>query len=605
MTNPRDRPPPARPAEVPASAASRAAPATAATGTAAAASGARAPERAARVRQRLRLIDACISALHIHGPSRTTVEKVVEIADMSPGIVRFYFDSKAAMLVASLQFLSTEFEERLLIPVAALKDDPKRALELLVDLYLDSDIASPRKVSVWYSFWGEASSRQEYYDICGLKDDRFAALVLELIERLILESHAAHLDADGVALGLIGVLEMLWQDFAFRSEETIDRPAARRRCMNYLRSVFPRVFAEIPGAGSRATAGAGAAADDSLGYLPGWAYASPALFAAESRRVLAAAWQFVGLATEVAAPGEFLALNLRDCRALVLRDEEGVLRAFHNECTRRPHALLGGRRGRLGVGPACSVHGLEFDLRGRARGADGTPLRPLALALQGGAIFVRPGAGAALPALPADADFDGCEPAGLPVETALAADWKLIVEQWLELTLAAQPDTSLAGLLATAAVGFDAASGAASWRAALRADAPGWTHGHYARLVAGPPAAGWTRLFIPPNQLVEWRPDGILVLQVIAEAAGRCRLRRFDYARAEPTRRERALTYLARRITDGWLARELAMLESLQAGVVGTTAEEAARRAPAVPAALAAFRRSIAPLLAGTQPTDA
>ena len=41
-----------------------------------------APERASRVRQRQRLIDACISALHIHGPSRTTVEKVVALAGL-------------------------------------------------------------------------------------------------------------------------------------------------------------------------------------------------------------------------------------------------------------------------------------------------------------------------------------------------------------------------------------------------------------------------------------------------------------------------------------------------------------------------------------------
>ena len=46
-----------------------------------------------RQRQRQRLIDACISALHIYGPSRTTVEKVVALADLSPGFVRFYFDS--------------------------------------------------------------------------------------------------------------------------------------------------------------------------------------------------------------------------------------------------------------------------------------------------------------------------------------------------------------------------------------------------------------------------------------------------------------------------------------------------------------------------------
>jgi TetR/AcrR family transcriptional regulator, transcriptional repressor of bet genes len=164
--------------------------------------------RNAHSRQRQRLIDACISALHIYGPSRTTVEKVVAIAKMSPGIVRFYFASKAAMLVASLQFLAAEFEEQLLVPVARLKSRPVTALELMVDLYLDPEIASPRKVSVWYAFWGEASSRQEYYDICGQKDESFAALVRELIERLIIETDQPQLDPDGIALGLIGVLEL-------------------------------------------------------------------------------------------------------------------------------------------------------------------------------------------------------------------------------------------------------------------------------------------------------------------------------------------------------------------------------------------------------------
>src|ERR1700744_5815139 len=143
--------------------------------------------RNTHARQRQHLIDACISALHIYGPSRTTVEKVVAIAKMSPGIVRFYFASKASMLVASLQFLAAEFEEQLLVPVGRLKGSPVAALQMMVDLYLDSEIASPRKVSVWYAFWGEASSRQEYYDICGKIDERFAALVHELIERLIVD----------------------------------------------------------------------------------------------------------------------------------------------------------------------------------------------------------------------------------------------------------------------------------------------------------------------------------------------------------------------------------------------------------------------------------
>ena len=146
-----------------------------------------------------------------------------------------------------------------MLPVARLKDTPVQALRLLVDLYLDADIASPRKVSVWYSFWGEASSRQEYLDICGKKDDDFAVLVRELIERMIASCGATHLDADGVALGLIGVLEVLWQGFAFQSEANIDRVAAVERSLRYLRSVFPGHFGEA--ATPAALTVVGAAAD--------------------------------------------------------------------------------------------------------------------------------------------------------------------------------------------------------------------------------------------------------------------------------------------------------------------------------------------------------
>jgi TetR/AcrR family transcriptional regulator, transcriptional repressor of bet genes len=198
--------------------------------------------RPGRVRARQLLIDACISALHIYGPSRTTVARVVALADLSPGIVRFYFNSKAAMLVAALEYLAAEFEERVLKPVAALHHSPVAALGLLVELYLDPQIASPRKVSVWYSFWGEASSRQEYLDICGRKDEDFAVLVHDLIEGLIARTGAAHLDADGVALGLIGVLEVLWQGIAFQTEENLDRRALVARALAYLSSVFPGQF---------------------------------------------------------------------------------------------------------------------------------------------------------------------------------------------------------------------------------------------------------------------------------------------------------------------------------------------------------------------------
>ena len=383
--------------------------------------------RSAHNRQRQRLIDACISALHIHGPSRTTVEKVVAIAKMSPGIVRFYFDSKAALLVASLQFLAAEFEEQLLVPVSKLKSNPVAALELLVDLYLDPEIASPRKVSVWYSFWGEASSRQEYYDICGQKDESFAALVRELIGRLIEASGQHQLDADGVALGLIGVLEMLWQDFAFRSEDAIDRRAARRRAMAYLKSIFPGQFVPRRGAPGRRAAARRRAALCGLGLRPR-ARVRPGASRTPSRR-----GKRPHTSPSLPRAGDFVTADLGVERVLLIRDSYGAIQALRNSCPEVPHALVTARRGRIEDHIDCPVHGLKFDRSGRSAGGAHAGLEPLDLHTAGGFLLVRSAAGAAhaaplWPERRARAPLRALAPAP---DIEVQANWKLLVELWL------------------------------------------------------------------------------------------------------------------------------------------------------------------------------
>jgi TetR/AcrR family transcriptional repressor of bet genes len=493
-----------------------------------------------RQRQRQRLIDACISALHIYGPSRTTVEKVVALADLSPGIVRFYFDSKAAMLVASLEHLAAEFDERVLVPVGRLKDTPVEALRLLVNLYLDADIASPRKVSVWYAFWGEASARQEYQDICGKKDEEFAALVRELMERMIAVSGATHLDADAVALGLIGVLEVLWQGIAFQSEANIDRPAAVARSLRYLHSVFPGQFDEFVHGARRNSAGAAAGTD----RLPPQAYRDEALLAAEREQLLRPAWQVFGYETELRAAGDFLSGEVAGERVLVVRAERGRLHAFLNACRRRPHALVSARRGHLKSAVHCAAHSLTYSFDGRlVEGSTPGDLAPLELLRAGRLLLVRAAdAGRPVPGSAADESaWDAFAPLvpGAVTERDVAADWKVVVEQWLEAPLPRQR-------------------------------------------------------FVAPNQLLEIEAHHATILQVTPTAPGHSRLRRFEFsaARAQGSRK---------RVTSGrprsgtWLGRQIALAESTQAGLESATGS--ALEAGPVDPALAQFRAQIAAVM--------
>jgi TetR/AcrR family transcriptional repressor of bet genes len=524
-------------------------------------------------RQRQRLIDACISALHSYGPSRTTVQKVVAIAKMSPGIVRFYFASKAAMLVASLQFLASEFEEQVLTPVSRLKDKPVAALRLLVELYLDPGIASPRKVSVWYSFWGEASSRQEYYDICGQKDESFAVLVRALIERLILESGHAHLDADGVALGLIGVLEMLWQDFAFKDEEDIDRAAAKERAMAYLRSVFPGQF---PAASGGSALSVGAHESPSA-----WAYDSARLYALEREHVFQNSWQFVGHAASLLGEGDYLCNDLGFDRALLVRGADGRLRGFRNSCPAAPHALVTPGHGRLKA-IRCGVHALSFGLDGSSMGSS-IDLQPMEVAEAGELLLVRTKQrSAGEPAFPDRWQQLELAPGAraLPAhaDTPIAADWKVVAELFLGLsTLPA---------------------------------AQGWSAACYQRLTTHAPAA-IRRYFLGPNHWIGVRPDGWTMLQILPLGPGRCALRRYGCTWCEADAPALAAQYLATRLfaldraayggaANGRVS-ELSVAESIQRGVVDLGHRSARERWPAV----SEFHRqllTILPVMGSDQP---
>ena len=284
--------------------------------------------------------------------------------------------------------------------------------------------------------------------------------------------------------------------------------------------------------------------------LPAWAYAHAALLAAERDRLLRPAWQIIGHDAEVPAAGDFLSADLAGERALVVRDERSRLHAFRNACRRRPHALVIARTGHLEGAIHCASHNLTYRLDGRLVDGD-TPgdLSALGLAQWGRLIVVR--AAGPAPAAPLEgagvdwAAFDRLTPVGAQ-QIQVAADWKLIVERWLE-------------------------------------------------------APTQQRQFLPPNQLIEARRDAALILQVIPVAAGRCRLQRYDYSATTPTRRagrsKRSASTQARwqRQINAWLQREIALAESTQTGLAGAP-EEIEDPGP-IADALLQFRRSITALL--------
>jgi phenylpropionate dioxygenase-like ring-hydroxylating dioxygenase large terminal subunit len=356
---------------------------------------------------------------------------------------------------------------------------------------------------------------------------------------------------------------MLWQEFAFRTEADIDRPAAKRRAMAYLRSIFPGQFGASPDAG--------AAAGD--GRLAGWVYANSRLFAAERQSLFQDSWQFAAHQMQIPRPGDFLGADLGIERALVVRDEAGEVRAFRNSCSEAPHILMAARAGRVDL-IQCTVHGLQFELNGRRRGARGAAdLTALELRLIGDLILVR-SAERRRPDTAVGDDWvefsppPGVRPSRPPVETPIAADWKLVIEQWLEsATLSESRD----------------------------ADEHGWSARSYGRLLGSSANFSWQRRFLPPNHRIELRPDGFTLWQALPIGPGRCLLRQHDFTLCEADRPARAAQYLASRLNPYARRSAVALAESTQTGIV-TFGHEAANGAQAAPA-VAVFRRQLVALL--------
>jgi glycine betaine catabolism A len=99
--------------------------------------------------------------------------------------------------------------------------------------------------------------------------------------------------------------------------------------------------------------------------LPGHYYRDPNVFRVEFDQVFCRTWFCVGRSEAVRSPGSYLATEVVDQPIIVLRDRDGVLRAFHNVCRHRGTLLLDSGCGPLRGAIKCPYHAWTYGLDGR------------------------------------------------------------------------------------------------------------------------------------------------------------------------------------------------------------------------------------------------
>ncbi len=191
------------------------------------------------------------------------------------------------------------------------------------------------------------------------------------------------------------------------------------------------------------------------GPHPGWAphewYTSEALLDIERRRLFDRSWALVGTADDLPEPGTYLTATVGSSLLVILRDEAGGVRAFHNLCRHRGLPMVEGQ-GRCGRFMTCPYHQWSYDLGGALRkvpqageqfpGID--PLRwglePAAAAEWHGMVFANPDPQASpLPAALGildrrlEAFLSGPLVEVAKVEYTARCNWKLLVENHVDV----------------------------------------------------------------------------------------------------------------------------------------------------------------------------
>lgn len=76
-------------------------------------------------------------------------------------------------------------------------------------------------------------------------------------------------------------------------------------------------------------------------------------------------WLLAGIASDAPNPGDYFKFDIGRASIVVVRGEDGELRAFHNVCQHRANPMVDSDFGSLGGCFHCSFHGWEYGLDGK------------------------------------------------------------------------------------------------------------------------------------------------------------------------------------------------------------------------------------------------
>lgn len=309
--------------------------------------------------------------------------------------------------------------------------------------------------------------------------------------------------------------------------------------------------------------------------LPGWTYHSDAFLELEKDHLFRNHWQIACHENDVANPGDYLAFDLFEDRALILRDRAGTIRAFHNLCRHRGSRVVPDDAGNCRNALVCPFHGWVYNLDGTLRGParpETFPdlgnrkigLKPIEMEIWHGLVFIRfaPGPQPSVAKLmePFEAELspyriDATIPDGRPWTQQSPINWKSVRDVDNEGYHVALAHPALQDLYGSSYYDEPFIDGVCrSWATCNPSGGRRWSVRHYTKFTEPGMALpenqerAWIYYTLFPNNVIAVTPELMQFYQEFPLSTNQTQLRGGVYRYRDETRRQKLSRYLAMRI---------------------------------------------------------
>jgi Rieske 2Fe-2S family protein len=321
-------------------------------------------------------------------------------------------------------------------------------------------------------------------------------------------------------------------------------------------------------------------------------YLDPSLLEAEQELIFERTWQLAGHIGSLPQTGSYITARAGSQPVLVIRDEDGALRAYRNVCRHRGSRLLSGS-GQCKAAIRCRYHGWTYKLSGELIGAPealafGKRLDKPALGLlparveeMCGLVFVNLDLNAAplseqLGDLPARLERYGIPSLKpfAPYEGGQPANWKVVADNYLEGYHVPIAHPGLMRLYDYKHYTAEVHDAYVWFDAPLR-DKPSSNRLEraYQRLVRPMPGLGqedrhtWHYVFIYPNTTIDLYPDQVNTWQLLPDGVGSTHDIAASYRPAGSGPRTRFVQWANQRLNTLVLDEDVDLVSNVQQGM--------------------------------------